>query len=559
MEHLGAITVREAVEFIPGARVLAGTGGMERIVRSVGVLEAPDALRFVKPGDFLITALYAIRDDRAAQIDLVSQVNRLGAAGLAVKQSYVRELPSEMLLSATELALPLVVLPPDVPFSEVMQPIFAKIVSRQATVLSRQQETHREMMKAVLEGRGLESLALSLCRLLGNPVAILDTGRRVLAWAPGAVAGDEAEELERQSAREASQSEYLLSAGDTLHRHEVVRSQGRTLSRVVTPVVVGSHAHGEIVVWEVGRPVGDLDLITLDSAATVVALEFTNRRTLLEVERRYRSEFLAALFAPEIRSEAALMQRARLYGLDLAAPHYVVALKAEPASVHSPQEAAAAQAAADQLYETVCRLAGAEALTGEVELHTVVLRRPGGKGDGRAEAMGFAQHLLEQVRPFGRLLRLSIGVGSVQRGVEGVRRSFREARRAATIAERVWGPGRVAHVDDLGVFPILDMIGPSDEIERFLAGIRRLVEYDQAHRTDLVRTLEAFFANKGNVRRVAAQLYAHYNTVLYRLERIQQITGMDLEDAESRLHLQLALHAARLRGLVPSPAVGSLA
>lgn len=557
MQNLGAITVREAVSLVQGARVVAGAEGLERVVRSVGVIEAPDAHRFAKVGDLLVTALYAIRDDPEAQIRLVPEVNRRGAAALAVKRSYVGSLPGEMLARADEVALPLVELPPEIAFSDVLQPIFAKIVSRQATVLARQQEVHRALMKAVLEGRGLESLALTLAGLLRSPVAIRDTGRQVLAWVPLDLPPEEEALLAELNGKDAQQTEYLLSAGESLHRHEVLRARGRRLSRIVTPVVVGSQTHGELLVWETGPAIGELELIALGSAATVIALEFANRRAVQEVERRYRSEFLVALFAGGGHQEAALAQRARLLGLDLAAPHYVLALKADSVGATSAQDAGNVRAALDQAFDAVNRMVGGRGLAGEVDLHVVALvRAPEGEG-ARREVSGQVGRLWSQLEPLSRLLRMTLGVGSIQAGVEGVRRSFREARRAAAIAERVWGPGRVAHVEDLGVYHILDMVGPSEEMERFLEGIRRLAEYDRLHHTDLVRTLEVFFARKGNVRKVSESLYTHYNTVLYRLQRIEQITGMSLEDPDHRLYLQLGLQAARLAGIVPPAPVGA--
>lgn len=551
MRDLGVMTVREALPLIPGARVVAGGGGLGRVVRSVGVMEAPDAFRFVKPGDLLLTALYAIREDAAAQIRLVTELGLRSVAALAVKQLYVRQPPAEMLAEADRLDLPIIALPDEISYSEVMQPIFAAIVHNQAAVLQRQHEVYRAMIKAVLEQRGLPALALNLAELIGNPVAICDVEHRVLAWAvpPGSTETplDEGT-LQALCAARARPTGSLVSTAGALHRRETVAAAGQRQSRVVTPVAVGGRVYGEVVVVETARAVGDLDLIALDSAATVIALEFTNRRALLEVERRYRNEFLAALLSGEPGADAALLQRARSFGLDLGRPHFVLALRATP----SPDEVDVRHLL-DRVYETVSAEAGEAGLVGEIDQHTVVVRPLTGRQDARAQALELAERLVARLAALGDRLRVTAGASTARTGVEGVRSSYREARRAAAIAERVWGQGRAVHHDDLGVYQILDAVASAEGIDRFLEGIRRLAEYDRARRTELVATLEAFFAENGSIRRVSEALYLHYNTVLYRLDRIQRITGMDLRQADSRLHLQIALKTARLMGMIPAP------
>jgi purine catabolism regulator len=68
-----------------------------------------------------------------------------------------------------------------------------------------------------------------------------------------------------------------------------------------------------------------------------------------------------------------------------------------------------------------------------------------------------------------------------------------------------------------------------------------LLEYDSAHDTELVPTLEAFFAHHGNVSQTAEALYLHRNSLMYRLDRAGEISGLNLDDVDDRFSLQLAL------------------
>ena len=103
--------------------------------------------------------------------------------------------------------------------------------------------------------------------------------------------------------------------------------------------------------------------------------------------------------------------------------------------------------------------------------------------------------------------------------------------------------------DELGIFKILSQDYLNDELEDFYnSTIKTLVEYDNKKTTDLIPTLESYFRNNGNLTKISKDLFTHYNTVLYRIGRINEITGMNLEDPHHRLNLEIALKIKELLG-----------
>src|SRR5215213_5282842 len=78
-------------------------------------------------------------------------------------------------------------------------------------------------------------------------------------------------------------------------------------------------------------------------------------------------------------------------------------------------------------------------------------------------------------------------------------------------------------------------------LEPFRELVRPLAEHDRERRSDLVRTLRVYFATGANASEAADRLFLHRNSLLYRLGRIQRLTGLDLKDPGARLALQLGL------------------
>jgi purine catabolism regulator len=82
-----------------------------------------------------------------------------------------------------------------------------------------------------------------------------------------------------------------------------------------------------------------------------------------------------------------------------------------------------------------------------------------------------------------------------------------------------------------------------------------LAEHDDRKQGELIRTLDGFFAANGNLAKAASDLDVHRNTLVYRLERIAELTGLDLDDADNHLILQLALKIQRVLATIRASAL----
>jgi DNA-binding PucR family transcriptional regulator len=89
----------------------------------------------------------------------------------------------------------------------------------------------------------------------------------------------------------------------------------------------------------------------------------------------------------------------------------------------------------------------------------------------------------------------------------------------------------------------LKRLARSPDLASFRELVAPLAEHDRERRSDLVRTLRAYFAAGGNASEAADRMFLHRNSMLYRLERIQKLTGLDLKDPRAALALQLGLLA----------------
>ncbi|CRZ18519.1 PucR family transcriptional regulator [Mycolicibacterium neworleansense] len=144
----------------------------------------------------------------------------------------------------------------------------------------------------------------------------------------------------------------------------------------------------------------------------------------------------------------------------------------------------------------------------------------------------------------------AIGASGVPLPITQAALGFRQASLALTLAGIGAGGGQVADWSELGSWRTLALLGqaygPDRLGELVHPGIVHLIEQG---REDLLRTLDTYLANGGDVRRTSEDMYLHRSTLYYRLDKITEVVGSDLSDGQTRFDLMLGLRLARLARL----------
>src|SRR6202140_2849205 len=130
-------------------------------------------------------------------------------------------------------------------------------------------------------------------------------------------------------------------------------------------------------------------------------------------------------------------------------------------------------------------------------------------------------------------------------------RAASEALLAANVAEGGSEGGALAF-EQTGAYRLLlsAMSENPSELQRFYAEtVEPLVAYDEQYETDLLQTLETFLEADGNVAGTAQRLFTHRHTIYYRLERVRELSGLDVSSSDGREKLSLGLKAMRVLGI----------
>ncbi len=165
------------------------------------------------------------------------------------------------------------------------------------------------------------------------------------------------------------------------------------------------------------------------------------------------------------------------------------------------------------------------------------------------------QDLSQQMRLEHNVI-LSIGIGNACQSTNDYRRGFAEAEEALQMGQNIQqdksGDTRlsptVTHFNDLGVYRYLYKIARMDDLrDVYQDQIARIDSYDRRKNTDLLMTLETYLECAGNLTKTSERLFVHRNTLIQRLERLQSLCDIDLQERPNWLTLQVAIKVYKLR------------
>lgn len=311
--------------------------------------------------------------------------------------------------------------------------------------------------------------------------------------------------------------------------------------RLVAPVVAGGSLRGYLSAITREGEFTDVDRAVAQRAAEACASELLRSPSHRREESPAIETLLVELLEGRFGSESALLGRARYLGLSLEQPHAVAAI-----DLAQPENGRTAA-----MREEVARLVGLElrARLGEALLvreqePAAVLLVPLGEAlaNDRERLLRLLADTVKRVGVrLGADSPLALGIGGTYPGLEGYSRSYAEALYALRIGATLQMEGPVDFVS-LGFYRLLFPLHRHAELLAFRDEVLGpLLHYDERRNSEMIDTLEAYFASGCNVVDAADRLHVHRNSLAYRLRRIAEITGRDLHHQEHLFLLQLAL------------------
>jgi DNA-binding PucR family transcriptional regulator len=509
------VLLRELVD-APGLRLrllLEPAGALDRPVRRALTTDLLEPSRYLSGGELVLTGLNWRRSAADSETFVRSLVDG-GAIALAAGDALLGSVPADLVEACRRHRLPLLEVPEEISFADLVEHCAAATGSPAGARMSASLVRQREMLSAIASGRTLDEVAGRVSAATGQVTRVLTTTGRSVVPGPEPLPADAVDRVVRA---------FL-----TAPRLPVtVGGAAEALTAFPVGSVLGSRLASWLVVVD-GDGTGDEELAeTVEEFAAIAALDRSRHAEGLRATRRIADDVLVLLESGGSQRE--LEVRLAQAGVDRS--EALVAVVA--GFVDRPDQLEVAR----MVVEDVALQLGAAVVASGRDERVV----------GLLPAAAGADELLREA--FARLspglggARLVVGV-STPVGPDALAGAVEEARFACRLAEARRAPVSVVTADEITSHVLL-LASVPDEVRRTFAArvLGRVLEYDARTGAGLVDTLDAFLTCSGSWTRTAEALHVHVNTVRYRIERVEALTGRSLARLEDRVDVFLALRS----------------
>ncbi|SFS69272.1 PucR family transcriptional regulator [Paenibacillus sp. 453mf] len=546
------------IPMLASSRVTAGREGLHRNVYSVNMMDSPDIFDYLKPNELLLTTGYVIKDKPEVLTQLVTRMAELGCAGLGIKtKRYLDHIPQEAKEAADRLQFPLLELSLDCALSEALHQLLARIMESRTEEMRYALESHRYFSDILLEGQSLQTILEELARLLSYPVILVNRSLEPFATSSGFGTA--------YSSFLQDISNWLPSMLNEARSPSIPLPSGSAVpfSYLLQYPIQTDQSQGYLLSFTNQNPVSTLSLLTLEQAANVISFDLLKRQAVKERSRRYKNDFFGDLVDGLISDKQDLIHRGRRYGLSEQRSYYCIVLKKDAplcnrnsfSSSYSPMlpnDSIGGRTASmkEDLYELVKGEAKASGFSfilfskndAVVMLLPVNTLEEAALGEHQLPDRLLASRLQQMIHSLWsqHKVSLSIGVSNTADELSQLPRAYQEALDALQTGMHSQQQRYVQfyHVKELS--DLLRML-PQEDLQEFIKEtFAHLLFLEDKERGELLKTLRCFLDNHCHIADTAKQLYLHRNTVIYRLDKCEQLTGRSLRLPASSLRFRAA-------------------
>ncbi|MGG1517351.1 PucR family transcriptional regulator [Paenibacillus oryzisoli] len=516
------LTIREALTIYPltEAKLVAGKQGETRIVKSVNVMDAPDIADWTKSGEMLFTTAFAMKDNPQETVNLLRKLNERGAAGLGIKLGrFWTELPQVVVEEADRLHFPIIEMPFQFTFSDQMNALFNAEYKRNTELLQTVLEKQKKLMQFGLKQDNMGAMFHMIGEILGYPMAVVGARGQVLyntsAWS---------EEQLAQNWPRKRKSGWVYAGKDRAYRVGLQQQDDEPLGHLlIIPDVM------LLATVEEGLFHQAADILTFHMSYTFRShVEATAERDLQNQLIRYLEKGTSL-------EDFIEMAEARGSFIFTGAYQCVIG--------KSKVESLSTDSVAQRLSD-VKPYMDSHAKASQLRGFHFMLKDRLFSIYSTTQADGFPEEELTQLlskfdgdagsRDDGFVFYMS----GVKMKPNALREAYQECGETQRMAAKLSLPDRVLQYETIEFAHLFQHL-TSASMEDYCAKILRpLLEKDPEYSQEMIRTLEVFIRNDGQVSEAAKQLFIHRNTVTYRLEKISDLLQVDFKKVNDLLKLK---------------------
>lgn len=526
------------LEPLADSKLVAGDRSKQNIIDRINIVGSPEIVEFVRPKEFIMTTGYPFRENLDEFAELIPQLVEKQVAGLGIKvKRFIPIIPESLIKKANEYNFPIVEIPPTTAFSDIVRVAMEEVFYKESEHLITLYDRIQKFTIDLSQGKDLEEVIYKLEKLVGNPVIMYDHEGNITA----PLFYEVLDSVEMMKVTKDLES----IAGSGLR---AVKIRDEDFQCYAIPLVgeqqqVLDHIPF-IACIETNYELTEVDCLTIEKVGSMLSMELANRIARKNIEKKYLNQFIQDILLGHFTSINDVEIRTSSFELDVKDKWFEVLI------LHSPEQAIRDLEECTYLIKNLTNTIKGKILATTLQGEYVFLVMEDSELALKQSVKVINQELerfyhYKNMQP---TYFLCAGVPVSQ--LNDISLSYKRAQKVKEICSQYDYQDRLISFKDLHIYRLLYLLPNNSEVNQYITDILgKLSDYENKGLT-YIETLEVYFQSNRNIRATAEKLYTHYNTVVYRMEKISSLLDVDLDDPEVCLELQIALKLRKMKARV---------
>lgn len=536
---------------LKGITILAGEKNIKNQVLQVNIMENPDAFDWLTPGEMLLTTGFIFKDDEAVQKRLIRDLAKMNCAALGFKlQRYFDEIPESMVKLANKVNLPILSIPYDYNFTQIISIINQNHKFNQSMVSSLEVSMHNKMYRILEAGNSSKHVIQELAESIQNPVVLLDQHFNITYYSDLPDNPLKLADLLQDAHNQTYLQTFLSNQLDFELRFYQdpmnldLDFSSHTIPIRIFPIKKHNIIISYLIIWNTMHELGPLDIIQLKVAAKYLLLQLQLEYSLNIENYQKRNEMFFKIIRNKNPNEDDLVQFIRYYQLKTDDIYSIVILTISSNQPLSNRQMMNLSTHLNQM------LSGYRQKMICIEYNNsfilLVQDPPADENDYLKSMNTIGRALLNQLAKEATVSDINMVIGPIVPNIKQIYVSFQLALQTLDIFTNdvsLDKSNRIISYDDVFLKHIirdhLSVEGLHKITERFIAPFN---SFDSQNKIEYLKTLQAYYQNHRNVTKAAEALYIHRNTLLHRLSKIEDILNISFDTPGDNLQLEFVIY-----------------
>ena len=545
-----AYTIRTLLESgkFPEMQLLAENDGLDLEIKGIRIIEVDDMEMFLSGGELLLTSLkvYLPLSKYQFQQHLNAFKGKNVIGFIIKKQQEVEKNTNHydtLMQFCKENHISIIEIPQSLYYWGIVKYVMKQVFDKETARLKYFKLTHDNFTHILLTEKHVtgttEEILFLLDKMLGNPVALYYSNYTCFAST-----GSDTKDLHIEE----SACPYKP---DIITKFRYLRQETDFVQYIVRIDFLGKVGI-YLVITEQNEPLIGLDYMALENAIITLQYSFMGNYTQNEIEKKYQRDAEYSLLNGLLTSEEA-DELAQMLDLKEDDNYRVISFHTIPRNKNGKYNS-------EQMEEVgivegeIRRLLPDERIYRNMNQIVCIHREIPGESEKEFRVMieELQQTVQKQIIHRKSEIDFQIGLGKIVKGYYNLKESFDDSKKAIEyidIIRQIEGNNDLVVVDcsKLGFFQLFENIQDKQQLLTYIPEtLIHLQEYDQNHKEELIPTLKCYLDNNQSIKKTAKNMFVHYRTISYRLEKIEKISGINFDNASEILAVRNGLVLLRV-------------